>query len=391
MILKTITLERFKAAFRPDPISLQPFNVLIGRNGSGKSTLLEALQWIDVTVRQDARVACDRYYGVQDLVNLRSRTQTPYFRLGLEWQSTREALEYQVQVEARESLPVITEEQLTRSHIDHMTPLNIITTIRGKGRALSVPNQGGFGIFRGMNDSDRLALKLAMSLEDMQLEPLEQFWSNTAFLRLSPNRLANGSSPMRKSFEPMLDEEGQTLPALLYELNEEQRKELALQLEEIMPGIRGLELSEANTERDTKIHYSLLERMPYKGRTGHTQFPIPAWMLSEGTRRITAILALLLHDPLPSLLCIEEIENGLDPWTVRYILRQLQSAADRGVQVIVTTHSPWLLDHVPMDSILQVRRMEGDTRYERFRERPEIQAFHPDIPAGTRYIHGENP
>jgi predicted ATPase len=109
-------------------------------------------------------------------------------------------------------------------------------------------------------------------------------------------------------------------------------------------------------------------------------------MLSEGTRRITAILALLMRDPLPSLLCIEEVENGLDPWSVRVVLRHLQSAADRGVQVILTTHSPWLLDDVPMESILQVRRVDGDTRYERFIDRPEIMAYDPSVPAGTRYV-----
>jgi predicted ATPase len=110
-------------------------------------------------------------------------------------------------------------------------------------------------------------------------------------------------------------------------------------------------------------------------------------MLSEGTRRITAIMALLVRDPAPSLLCIEEIENGLDPWTVQAVLRHLQSAATRGTQVILTTHSPWVLDYIPIDSILQVRRIEGDTRYEHFSSRPEIMAFDASVPAGTRYVN----
>lgn len=117
MILKEVKLERFKAAFRPEPISLEPFNVLIGRNGSGKSTLLEALQWLDVTIRQDARVACDRYYGMQDLVNLRSRTKTPFFCLDLKWFTEKEEIfRYHVKVEANESVPAITEEELVISN-----------------------------------------------------------------------------------------------------------------------------------------------------------------------------------------------------------------------------------------------------------------------------------
>jgi predicted ATPase len=110
-------------------------------------------------------------------------------------------------------------------------------------------------------------------------------------------------------------------------------------------------------------------------------------MLSEGTRRITAILALLVHGVPPSLLCIEEIENGLDPFTTMHILGRLRAAAaKRGVQVVLTTHSPWLLDHVPLDSILYVRRQHGDTVYQRFAELPEVQAYNPSVPAGTRYV-----
>ncbi len=138
-----------------------------------------------------------------------------------------------------------------------------------------------------------------------------------------------------------------------------------------------------------RVHYSLLERMPFQGRRGRKQFPIRAWMLSEGTRRITAILALLVRDPPPSLLCIEEIENGLDPWTVKAMLRRLQSAADRGTQTILTTHSPWVLDYVPLDSIIQVRRVDGNSQYETFATRREISIFDPSVPAGTRYAQDE--
>ncbi len=375
--LSEVQLAHFKAAFEPAPIHLRPFNVVIGRNGSGKSTLLEALQWLDTTLRRDAREACDRYFGIRDLINLRADAAVPHFALTLTW-AAREPLRYRVEVEGEQGTPVITKEELFTVGLDG-DPRDYLLGTRGRGERVAL----GSGI--AVREPDRLALAVLGSgqLGDLA-STLEEFWSRAVFLRLSPNRLAQGSLATRKSFEPLLDEEGQTLPALLNELTPEQRIDLVHAIQEVLPGIQDVRVSRA--ERDARVHYELLERMSYQGRDGGNTFPIPSWMLSEGTRRITAILALLVREPAPSLLCIEEIENGLDPWTVREILRHLQSAADR-TQVILTTHSPWVLDDVPMDSILQVRRVEGDTRYEHFASRPEVQAYDPSVPAGTRYVN----
>jgi len=102
-LLTEIRFERFKAAFKPDPIFLRPFNVIIGRNGSGKSTLLEALQWLDTTLRHDTQTASDRYYGIKDLVNLRSQANPPYFELQLGWGDEEGKLDwhYRLKVEDR--------------------------------------------------------------------------------------------------------------------------------------------------------------------------------------------------------------------------------------------------------------------------------------------------
>src|SRR5713101_7113017 len=83
--LSRVLLQRFKAAFKPPEVLLRPFTVVIGRNGSGKSTLIEALQWLDTTMRRDAREATDRYSKLPDLINYRSQTNPLYFAVHLNW------------------------------------------------------------------------------------------------------------------------------------------------------------------------------------------------------------------------------------------------------------------------------------------------------------------
>jgi predicted ATPase len=67
--------------------------------------------------------------------------------------------------------------------------------------------------------------------------------------------------------------------------------------------------------------------------------------MSDGTLRFLAILTALLTRPPSSLLVIEEVDNGLHPSRARLLLDMLKSVGtQRGVDVLVTTHNPALLD-----------------------------------------------
>ena len=74
-------------------------------------------------------------------------------------------------------------------------------------------------------------------------------------------------------------------------------------------------------------------------------FTVKGWLLSTGTLRILALLALFRHPEPPPLIIIEEIENGLDPRSVHLIVEEIRRVTESGrSQVILTTHSPYLLD-----------------------------------------------
>ena len=115
----------------------------------------------------------------------------------------------------------------------------------------------------------------------------------------------------------------------------------------------------------------------------------PTIFLLVASPLVAALLALLARRAPPALLCIEELENGLDPWSVRVIVDRLKLAVAAGTQVIVTTHSPWVLDMLSLDEIVRVRRQDGNSVYEGFAELPEVRAFADGVLPGTRYTHLE--
>ena len=72
---------------------------------------------------------------------------------------------------------------------------------------------------------------------------------------------------------------------------------------------------------------------------------LPASRLSDGTIRFIALLAILCHPAPPPLICIEEPEIALHPDSQDLVVQLLRQASER-TQLVVTTHSPWLIDRL---------------------------------------------
>ncbi len=75
---------------------------------------------------------------------------------------------------------------------------------------------------------------------------------------------------------------------------------------------------------------------------------LPASRLSDGTIRFIALLAILCHPNPPPLICIEEPELAMHPDSQDLVVQLLKRASER-TQLIVTTHSPWLIDRFSDD------------------------------------------
>ena len=67
--------------------------------------------------------------------------------------------------------------------------------------------------------------------------------------------------------------------------------------------------------------------------------------MSDGTLRFLAIVTALLTRKRGSLLVIEEVDNGLHPSRAQVLIEMMRDLGEqRGIDVIVTTHNPALMD-----------------------------------------------
>lgn len=99
---------------------------------------------------------------------------------------------------------------------------------------------------------------------------------------------------------------------------------------------------------------------------------IPADRASVGLRLMLFFLALAYHPDPPKLILLEEPENGVHPKRLADIMRLLREITQgkhgkHAAQIILTTHSPYLLDHIKLeeddeDMVLVFRRNEDGSR-----------------------------
>lgn len=136
---------------------------------------------------------------------------------------------------------------------------------------------------------------------------------------------------------------GHTLAAFLYKLKATQPESfraIVRVLRTTVPGVDTLDvaLDERRGILDLQIRQ---DGTSYSSR-----------VLSEGTLRLLAMCAIAVNPWAGSLVALEEPENGVHPRRIEFIARLLLSLSEReGRQVIVTTHSPLLVD-----AVLKMRR-----------------------------------
>ncbi len=115
--------------------------------------------------------------------------------------------------------------------------------------------------------------------------------------------------------------------------------------------------------------------------------PFDYHQLSDGTLRLLAYITAIHLDA--DLLCFEEPENFVHPFLLRLLVEILKNC---NKQVIVSTHSPYFIDHVEPADLIIVEKEEGKTKVrqiEKEEDKKRIQTLLNDgIPLGEAYCSG---
>lgn len=365
--LQSIHIRNFKAIVDSKVVKLGALTAFIGNNGAGKSSLIEGLETYQSIVRDGLDIAMQRWLGIEHARHkgqeAKARLDEPLnpiaFKLAI-GVSPRKVRRIEMEVN---NDPAANRMLITKETIDHpdvtFLERNMIGADQsyGPGRSiLSAP----------LPD----AVDLARHILDWQ------------FLSLSPERMGLPVPQQRTGGGVRLARDGSNIADFLLDIRSQDQIAFDGIIETmtyILPYVRDLQPS-ITSEIDRKTWLQLSE----------ADFKVPGWLFSTGTLRLLALLALLRHPSPPPLIVVEEIENGLDPRSIHLLVEEIRNVVLNGTtQVILTTHSPYLLDLLTLEHLVLVERDDkGQPCFLRPANNKNLHRWATDFAPGKLYTMG---
>lgn len=374
-------------SYGPDSeaVELGPLNVLIGPNGSGKSNFMEALSLLQAAPAEVTRPIRDGG-GIRDWLHKSSMPAKSLNPARLEailrYPEGRQNLRYVMEFEDEGGRFSIRNEivENEKPNPNHPSPYFYYRWNNGHPE-LEVKELGKRTLARESIRPDQSILK---QKRDTDLYPeityiAEQFeqmalYREWTFGRYATPRLPQKTDNQNRTLEP----DGSNLGMFLNRLrrNPETRRVFADALPVIYDGIEDV---------DVIIEGGYVQVFVMEQQVGL----IPATRLSDGTLRYLALLAVLCDPSPPPLICIEEPELGLHPDALSNVARLLRVASER-TQLVVTTHSPILLDAFTdtPEAVLVCERDESGSHLIRL-DREELKPWLGKYRLGPLWMRGE--
>jgi predicted ATPase len=383
-MLKSLRLENFKS-FKNAELSLGALTVLVGTNASGKSNIRDAFRFLHGISRgySIAEIIGEKYGegGVLQWRGIRGGTKeitycgADSFAIAISFSvhddDTEYEMDYRIKVGMTQFNPVpyIMKESLNCEQKKGM----IFEAEFGKSRSL-FPNSTSVVFFDHLDDeptddeSDHDRFDFLpnyipiLSQVDSGVKPyniLEGQGGNydvsvaTHFCRLSLNAIGDmrflDLSPdvMRLptfAGQNVLGDRGENLSSVMEEIcRDETRKAILLDWLQALTPMDAQDFDFPSADLQGRIVLRLIEASGQK---------TTAYSASDGTLRFLGLLAALLGEKRSRFYFFEEPENGIHPNRLSLLLQVMeQEVTNSSMQIVITTHSPLLLNFLSPASL----------------------------------------
>jgi predicted ATPase len=343
-----VTLRNYKSIAAAQ-VPLKELTFLVGPNGSGKSNFLDALRFVADALLNSLDHALRERGSIKE-VRRRSSGHPNHFAIRLDFHLPGgEVGHYAFQVGAKASggFEVQNEECVVCNPDRRLGEANFLVR---RGRVITTTAR-----VVPPAVPDRLFLVAAAGLPEFRA--VYDGLSRMTFYNLNPREIA---APQEPDAGEVLLRDGRNSASVFSRLPAATRARISEYLAKIVPGL---------TEVEARL-LGAQETLEFRQQVSGSKHPWRFWAasMSDGTLRAFGILLALFQGEgsdgrSPLLMGLEEPEIALHPAAAGILLGCLQEASARS-QILVTSHSPDLLDNSSLDteSLLAVESDNNNTR-----------------------------
>ena len=354
MKIEKIRLKNFKVFQNVTIEDIPAFCVIVGANGAGKTTLFDVFGFLKDCLTYNVTRALQARGGFQEVVSRGHEQETIeleiQYRLPLT--GTERLVTYLVEIGLQNKRPAVLREVLRCKRETYGSPFHFLDFSYGKGTVTNEEDFSKMDVYREEQDlgaMDILAIKgLGQFLKFKAANALRQMiesWHVSDF----HIDAARGAKEAIGEYEH-LSASGDNLQQVARNLFENHRDIYDRILEAMRQRVPGV--NEIATQ-DT-----VDGRLVLQFGNGIFKDPFIDRFVSDGTLKMFAYLV-LLNDPSPHpFLCVEEPENQLYPRLLPELAEEFRNYAERGGQVMVSTHSPDFLNATELEEVFWLEKGE---------------------------------
>lgn len=363
-MIKFVRVVNFKS-LAAVTIPLGHFNCLVGMNGAGKSTVLQALDFLSQLMRGDVQGWLDRRGWTAADLKCKLRTELN-ISFNVSFVTAAGGTLTWIGIFNRTDLRC-TQEVVHLVEGDKATSLLRLNAqtyaLNGKeGQAIAFEYQGS--ILSALKDSELPAALLEFRDALRRVRSLEL---------LSPDKLRKSA----RVSEHDIGQGGERLSAYLDNIKGDRKTRLVDLLQKFYPALVDFKIT---SQKSGWKKLSVFEQF------GSQKLETEALHLNDGLLRILAVLT--QADADRSLLLLDELENGINQEIVETLVDTLLQSPQ---QLLVTTHSPLLLNYVPDDVAREAvqflyKTPQGETRCRSFFSIPRMAAKLEAMGPGDAFV-----
>lgn len=355
--LESLRLKNFRAFKNAEIKSIPNYCVFVGANGVGKSTIFSVFEFLKDAMNNNVNVALGRLGGSRGFDEVRSRNSEGPIEIELKFRARERGplTTYLLSINAMHGRAFVEREILKYRRGSKGQPWSFLDFSKGKGYAIA--NE----LEQVKNEKDLSREEQSLKSDDiLAIKGLAQFQKFPAVMALgelidnwhiSDFHISKARSTPEENYAEHLDREGANLPLVvqyLYKRGDGTFKNILSMLSHRIPGVSNVD---AKTTEEGRV---LL-----KFQDGAFSDPFLSKFVSDGTLKMLAYLV-LLFDPKPHpLLCVEEPENQLYVSLLEELAEDFRQYANRGGQVMVSTHSPDFLNALRPEEVFLIVKKDG--------------------------------